>query len=62
MASEQGLARLWKTKLVHQVLTSHLANKDHVTYRLVCRKLAVYIAPIPFTDLKVRFRSSTLDP
>ncbi|KAF4762632.1 hypothetical protein HAV15_006721 [Penicillium sp. str.  len=34
MASEQGLARLWKTKRVQQILTSYLANKDPTACRL----------------------------
>ncbi|OQE17804.1 hypothetical protein PENFLA_c023G06384 [Penicillium flavigenum] len=61
MASEQQLVRLWKTKRIQQVLSSHLASKDLISCRLVCRKLAVYLAPILFADIEVRFRSSTFD-
>lgn len=61
MASEQGLARLWKTKRVQQILTSYLANKDPTACRLVCREFAVYLAPILFADIEVRFRTSTFN-
>ncbi|KAJ5505313.1 hypothetical protein N7453_004270 [Penicillium expansum] len=61
MAPEQGLIRLWKTKRIQQVLTSHLANKDLIACRLVCRKFAVYLAPILFVDVDVRFRRSTFN-
>ncbi|KAJ5374552.1 hypothetical protein N7517_006558 [Penicillium concentricum] len=61
MASEQGLVRPWKTKRVQQVLTSYLANKDLTACRLVCRKFDVYLAPIFFADIEVRFRSSTFN-
>jgi hypothetical protein len=61
MASEQRLVRLWKMKRIQQVLTSHLASKDLISCRPVCRRLAVYIAPILFADIEVRFRSSTFD-
>ncbi|CAG8905776.1 unnamed protein product [Penicillium egyptiacum] len=61
MASQQGLIRLWKTKRIQQVLTSHLASKDLISCRLVCHRLAVYLAPILFADIEVRFRSSTFD-
>ncbi|KAJ5203483.1 hypothetical protein N7449_005562 [Penicillium cf. viridicatum] len=59
MASEQGLARPWKTKRIQQILTSHLENQDMTTCRLVRRKFAVYLAPILFADIEVRFRTST---
>ncbi|KXG53239.1 uncharacterized protein PGRI_002890 [Penicillium griseofulvum] len=61
MASEQGLARLWKTKRVQQDLARYLRNKDLTACRLVCRKFAVYLAPILFADIEVRFRSSTFN-
>ncbi|CAG8216564.1 unnamed protein product [Penicillium nalgiovense] len=61
MASEQRLVRLWKTKRIQQVLSSHLASKDLISCRLVCRRLAVYLAPILFAYIEVRFRSSTFD-
>ncbi|KAJ5503874.1 hypothetical protein N7463_006748 [Penicillium fimorum] len=32
-APEHGLVRLWKTKRIQQILTSHLANKDHTACR-----------------------------
>ncbi|KAJ5781878.1 uncharacterized protein N7518_010361 [Penicillium psychrosexuale] len=61
MASEQGLVRLWKTKHIQEVLKSYLAKKDLTACRLVSRELAVYIAPILFADIEVRFRSSTFN-
>ncbi|KAI1831041.1 hypothetical protein DTO013E5_6296 [Penicillium roqueforti] len=61
MASEQGLVRLWKTKHIPEVLKSYLAKKDLTACRLVSRELAVYIAPILFADIEVRFRSSTFN-
>ena len=61
MASKQGLVRLWKSKGIREVLTSHLANNDLTACRLVCRELAVNIAPILFADIEVRFRSSTFN-
>jgi hypothetical protein len=61
MVSEQRLVRLWKTKRIQEVLTSHLASKDLISCRLVCRRLAAYLAPVLFADIEVRFRSSTFD-
>ncbi|KAJ5169887.1 uncharacterized protein N7500_002670 [Penicillium coprophilum] len=61
MASEQGLVRLWKTKRIQQALTSHLVNHDLTACPLVCRKFAVYIAPILFADIEIRFGSSTFN-
>lgn len=61
MTSEQGLARLWKTKCIQQILASHLESEDLTAYRLVCRKFAVYLAPIIFADIEICFRSSTFN-
>ncbi|OQE05452.1 hypothetical protein PENVUL_c024G01974 [Penicillium vulpinum] len=61
MALEPGLIRLWKTKRVQQVLTSHLAKNDLTACRLVCRKFAIYLAPILFADIEVNFRSSNFN-
>ncbi|KAJ5597325.1 hypothetical protein N7537_007409, partial [Penicillium hordei] len=50
-----------KTKRIQRILTSYLENEDLIACRLVCRKFAVYLVPILFVDIDVRFRTSTFN-
>lgn len=59
MDSEHGQARLWRTNRIQSILMSHLAKHDLAACRLVCRTFAVYLAPLLFGDIEIRFRSST---
>ncbi|KAJ5087009.1 hypothetical protein NUU61_008316 [Penicillium alfredii] len=60
MAPDIAQARLWKTPSTRKILSQSISNRDLATCRLVCRKLAVLLAPLLFADITIHFCSSTL--
>lgn len=60
MPPESILTRIWRRESVRKRLRICVTTSDLASCRLVCRDLAVQLAPALFTDITIRFRCRSL--